>query len=39
VTIRDITPPPLTPGLTEEQRWEQVGLNPDGTLKDRLQLK
>lgn len=39
VTIRDITPPPLTPGLSEEQRWEQVGMNPDGTLKDRLQLK
>jgi hypothetical protein len=39
VVIEDVTPPPIAPGLTEEQRWEQVGMNPDGTLKNRLQLK
>lgn len=39
VIIEDVTPPPPTPGLTEDQRWEQVGMNPDGTLKNRLQLK
>jgi hypothetical protein len=39
VVIEDVTPPPTTPGLSETQRWEQVGMNPDGTLKDRLQLK
>jgi hypothetical protein len=39
VIIEDITPPPTERGLTEAQRYERVGLNPDGTLKDRLQLK
>lgn len=39
VVIEDVTPPPTAPGLTEAQRWEQVGMNPDGTLKNRLQLK
>lgn len=39
VVIEDVTPPPIAPGLTEAQRWEQVGMNPDGTLKNRLQLK
>jgi hypothetical protein len=39
VIVEDVTPPPVTPGLTEAQRWEQVGMNPDGTLKDRLHLK
>jgi hypothetical protein len=39
VVIEDVTPAPTTPGLNEAQRWEQVGMNPDGTLKNRLQLK
>jgi hypothetical protein len=39
VVIEDVTPPPTTPGLSEAERWEQVGMNPDGTLKNRLQLK
>jgi hypothetical protein len=38
VKILDVTPPPFDPKLTEAQRWEQVGLNPDGTIKDRLKV-
>jgi hypothetical protein len=30
LTIRDVTPPPLDPTLTEEQRWKQVGITPGG---------
>lgn len=36
VKIRDITPPPVTQGLTEAERWERAGRNLDGSLKDRL---
>lgn len=38
VNMRDITPPPVTQGLTEVQRWEQAGRNPDGTQKNRNQI-
>jgi hypothetical protein len=38
VKMRDITPPPVAPGLSEPQRWERAGRNPDGTLKDRKQV-
>jgi hypothetical protein len=38
VRIRDITPPPVTQGLNESQRWEQAGRNSDGSLKDRLKV-
>ena len=30
ITLRDVTPPPLDPTLTEDQRWKQVGLTPGG---------
>jgi PBP1b-binding outer membrane lipoprotein LpoB len=36
VKMRDITPPPVVEGLSEKERWERAGLNPDGSLKDRL---
>lgn len=39
VVIEDVTPRPPTPGLTEAQRWERAGLNPDGTPKDLNKLK
>jgi len=39
VNMRDITPPPVTQGLTNEERWERAGRNPDGTLKNRLQVQ
>jgi len=29
--VRDVTPAPTPPGLTDEQRWRQAGLKPDGT--------
>jgi hypothetical protein len=38
VKISDITPAKAPEGLTEEQRWERAGLNPDGTQKNRLQV-
>ncbi|MBM4374139.1 MAG: hypothetical protein FJ095_03570 [Deltaproteobacteria bacterium] len=30
VVVRDETPRPATQGLTEEERWKQVGLTPEG---------
>jgi hypothetical protein len=28
--IRDTTPPKITPGLTDAERWRQAGLTPEG---------
>lgn len=28
--IQDITPPPLEPGLSDEERWRKAGMTPDG---------
>lgn len=28
--IKDITPPPIEPGLSDEERWRKAGLTPDG---------
>jgi hypothetical protein len=39
VVITDIMPTQINPALTQEQVLEQVGLNADGTLRDRLKLK
>lgn len=36
VYISDITPTPVVEGLDTSQRWERAGRNPDGTVKDRL---
>lgn len=33
--LRDITPARAEPGLTEEERWRQVGMTPDGRLIDQ----
>ena len=30
LVIKDITPPPLEPGLSDEERWRKAGLTPDG---------
>ena len=30
ILIRDVTPPPVDPNLTDEQRWRQVGMTPGG---------
>lgn len=32
--IRDETRPPAKPGLTEEERWREVGMTPQGELID-----
>ncbi len=39
VSMRDITPPPETHGLSEQERWDKAGRNPDGTQKDRLKAR
>ena len=30
LVIRDVTPPKVVPGLTDEERWRQAGLTPQG---------
>jgi hypothetical protein len=30
ITVRDVTPPPFDPTLTDEQRWRQAGMKPGG---------
>jgi hypothetical protein len=30
ITVRDVTPPPFNPNLTDEERWRQAGLKPNG---------
>jgi hypothetical protein len=37
--VRDTTPPPLEPGLTDEQRWKKAGLTPSGHIADPSQLQ
>lgn len=32
LVVRDITPPPPTEGLSEEERWKRAGLTPEGKL-------
>jgi hypothetical protein len=34
MTVRDTTPPPVEPGLTDEQRWQKAGLDPNGNVLD-----
>jgi hypothetical protein len=38
IEVRDITPKPAKPGLTPEERWRELGLNPDGSPIDPTQL-
>jgi hypothetical protein len=38
LTIRDVTPPVIDPNLTEEQRWQQVGIAPGGRIADPTHL-
>lgn len=37
--IRDTTPIPSEPGLTDEQRWKKAGLTPDGHIADPSHLQ
>jgi hypothetical protein len=38
ITVRDVTPPPVDPGLTDEQRWRQAGMRGPGQVADPTQL-
>jgi hypothetical protein len=38
MTIRDVTPPPVDQSLTDEQRWQQVGIAPGGKIADPAHL-
>lgn len=37
MTVRDTTPPPVEPNLTDEDRWKKAGFGPDGKLLDPKQ--
>lgn len=37
--VRDTTPPPADPSLSNEERWRRAGLKPDGTLLDPKKLE
>ena len=37
--VRDETRPPAKPGLSEEERWRELGLKPDGTPLDPKHLE
>lgn len=38
VLLRDITPPPVAIGLSDNERWARAGRRPDGTLLDPNQV-
>jgi hypothetical protein len=37
--VRDTTPAPVEPGLTDEQRWQKAGLTPSGQIADPKKLQ
>jgi hypothetical protein len=37
--VKDVTPAPTQPGLTEEERWRQAGLKPNGAPLDIADLR
>jgi hypothetical protein len=39
MTVQDVTPPPIEPNLTEEERWKKAGLTPDGRPLDPKHLE
>lgn len=39
LVVRDVTPAPVEPGLTDEQRWKKAGLTPDGKIADPARLE
>lgn len=39
MTVRDTTPPPLEPGLSDEERWKRAGLRPNGEVLDPKKLQ
>ena len=39
LVLRDITPPPVEPGLSDEERWRRAGMTPDGKQIDPKKLQ
>ncbi len=39
LVVKDITPPPITPGLSDEERWKKAGLTPQGKPLDPKKLE
>jgi hypothetical protein len=39
LVVRDVTRPPAKDGLSEEQRWKELGLTPQGEPLDRTKLE
>jgi hypothetical protein len=39
MVVRDTTPVPIEPGLTDEQRWQKAGLTPSGKIVDPKHLQ
>ena len=39
IIIRDTTPPPTDPGLSDEERWKKAGFTPDGRIADPQHLQ
>ena len=39
MTIRDVTPLPVEPGLSEEERWKRAGFTKDGKPLDKSQME
>ena len=37
--IRNVTPKPAKDGLSPDERWRELGLNPDGTPLDPTRLR
>jgi hypothetical protein len=39
LTVRNITPPPIKPGVSPDDRWRELGYRPDGTPADPTHLE
>lgn len=39
MTVRDVTPPPVEPGLSEEERWRKAGFSKEGKPIDPGQIQ
>lgn len=39
MTLRDVTPPPVEPGLSDTERWRRAGFGPGGGVLDPTKLE
>lgn len=39
MVVRDTTPPPIEPGLSDAERWKKAGLTPTGKIADPTRLE